>query len=83
MSIDPERQDMKSLEIIGFDATGKALVDTGDGKLARYRLFISPQNKVTAQKVEVTSTDQEGHSRPARVPVSERWRGVDQGVPTA
>lgn len=76
-------EDMKPQEIIGFDATGKALVQTVDGKTERYKLFVSQQHKIIAEKVEDISADQADQTRPARVPVSERWRGIDQGVPAS
>jgi hypothetical protein len=72
-------KDLKPKEIIGFDAAGRALVDMGNSKVHPFKLFVSAQGKLTAEKVEIdNSADQTG--TPPPIPVSERWRGVDQAV---
>lgn len=74
-------EDMRPKEIIGTDAMGRSLVMMKvDGKdtLVPFKQYIGPTGVVMATPdLPDTSVDQEG-GRPRLVPVSERWRGVDQ-----
>lgn len=74
-------EDFKNKEVIGVDGQGRLLVEhktEGGKKVVPYKQFIGPLgNVVVAPDPPDTSVDQ-SNGRPAKVPVAERWRGVDQ-----
>lgn len=81
MSTIREMSDLKSKEVIGVDHRGRLLVEMEEGphRVLAFKLFVTATGGLKAvPDPPDTSVDQAGGGRPERVPVSERWRGVDQ-----
>lgn len=76
----PGHQDLQPKRVLGTSDDGMLLVNVGtaeEPKLRKYEILVMPNGALHAHPFEPDTTpDQVG--APRRIPLAERWKGVDQ-----